>query len=121
MKPLDFVSPSVKRAYKDFPDDIQDVLGFALFQVQEGKRPSIAKALSKGIEELRETDDQNRTYRTVYFVNFEECVYVLHAFVKKSTEGIKTSKHDQDLINENFMEAVRRHTEFMQKEKSNER
>jgi phage-related protein len=120
MKLLDFITPAVKRAYKDFPDEIQDDFGFALFQVQEGKRPSIAKSYSKGIVELRENDDQNRTYRVVYYAHFDECVYVLHAFVKKSTEGIKTSKHDQDIIAEGFKEAKRRHDKYLKNKNSNE-
>lgn len=115
MKPLDFVASAVKRAYKEFPEDVQDDFGFALFQVQEGKRPNIAKTYAGNIEELREDDDQNRSYRVVYVASFEECVYVLHAFVKKASDGIKTSKRDQDLISERFEEARRRHADYMQK------
>lgn len=113
MKPLEFIAPAVKRAYKKFPEEIQDDFGFAPFQVQEGKRPSIVKNFSGAIDELRDNDDQNKTYRVVYVANFEECVYVLHAFVKKSTEGIKTSKHDQDLIAERYSEAVRLHDKYL--------
>lgn len=34
----------------------------------------------------------------MYTVQFEEVVFVLHAFQKKSKAGIKTSKQDIDLI-----------------------
>jgi phage-related protein len=114
VKPLDFIAPAVKRAYKDFPDEVQDDFGFALFQVQEGKRPSIAKTYLGGIDELRQDDDQNRTYRVMYIATFEECVYVLHAFVKKSADGIKTPKHDKDLIADRYEEAKRRHAKYVQ-------
>ena len=117
MKPLEFVAAAVKRAFKEFPEEIQDDFGFALFQVQEGKRPSIAKSLASGLDELREDDDQNKTYRVVYIANFEECVYVLHVFVKKSSEGIKTSKHDLDLIADRLAEAKRRHVEYLKVKK----
>ena len=40
----------------------------------------------------------NGTYRTMYTVQFEQVVYVLHAFQKKSKTGIKTSKQEIDLI-----------------------
>ncbi len=38
------------------------------------------------------------TYRAMYTVRFEEAIYVLHAFQKKSKRGSKTSKKDMDLI-----------------------
>ena len=34
------------------------------------------------------------TYRAVYTVKFEDAVYVLHAFQKKSTKGIATPQRD---------------------------
>jgi phage-related protein len=39
-----------------------------------------------------------RTYRGVYTVKFEEAVFVLHCFQKKSKRGIATPKGDLDLI-----------------------
>ena len=38
------------------------------------------------------------TYRAVYTVKFEEVVYVLHAFQKKSKQGIVTPKQDIELV-----------------------
>ncbi len=38
------------------------------------------------------------TYRAVYTVRFAEVIYVLHAFPKKSTKGIQTSKPDVAMI-----------------------
>lgn len=100
MKLFDFVSAAAKREYSEFPDDIKDVFGFALYQVQIGKRPSIAKTYSGPIEELRETDEQNKTYRVVYIAMLDPCVYVLYSFVKKSHQARKTDKHDRDMIAE---------------------
>jgi phage-related protein len=37
-------------------------------------------------------------YRVVYAVQLGEDISVLHAFQKKSTKGIKTPKHEIDLI-----------------------
>jgi phage-related protein len=37
-------------------------------------------------------------YRTVYAVQVGEDVWVVHAFQKKSTQGLKTTKHEIDLI-----------------------
>ena len=83
-----------------FPDDVQRVLGFALYQVQEGKHPYIAKPLhgfGGGVLELVDDFDGD-TYRAVYVVRFRSAVYVLHAFQKKSTRGMKTAQRDIDLI-----------------------
>jgi phage-related protein len=38
--------------------------------------------------------------RTVYAVQLGDDVWVLHAFQKKATQGIKTPKKDLDLIRE---------------------
>jgi phage-related protein len=43
-------------------------------------------------------DDTGGTYRAVYTVKFEEAVFVLHCFQKKSKRGIETPKEDMDII-----------------------
>jgi phage-related protein len=45
------------------------------------------------------------TYRAVYTVKFKEVIAVLHVFQKKSTQGIKTSKQDIELIKNRFKQA----------------
>jgi phage-related protein len=91
---------SSKKDYKGFPDEVQDVMGFALDCVQCGATPAIAKplkGLGSGIYEL--VDNYNSdTYRAVYAVKFEGIVYVLHAFQKKSKKGIATPKKEIGLI-----------------------
>ena len=37
-------------------------------------------------------------YRAIYIVNLDDCLYVLHAFQKKSKSGIKTPKIDLNMI-----------------------
>lgn len=54
---------------------------------------------------------QGGTWRAVYTVRYPEAVYVLHAFQKKSTKGIATSKNDLDLIQRRLAEASRLHRE----------
>ena len=39
-------------------------------------------------------------FRVVYAVKIGEALWVVHAFQKKSTQGIKTPKHEIDLIRE---------------------
>ena len=43
-------------------------------------------------------DNAGGTYRAVYTVKFEEAVFVLHCFQKKSKRGIATPKEDLELI-----------------------
>jgi phage-related protein len=52
---------------------------------------------SAGVLEVVE-NDAGGTYRAVYTVKFEEYVFVLHCFQKKSKRGIGTPKEDLDII-----------------------
>ena len=45
------------------------------------------------------------SYRAVYTVRFADVVYVLHAFKKKSKRGIKTPKHEIDLLKQRLRHA----------------
>ena len=54
---------------------------------------------------------QSDAYRAVYTAHFDDAVYVLHVFQKKSKSGIATPKHEIDLIRKRYAEAERRHRE----------
>ena len=45
------------------------------------------------------------TFRAAYTVRFESAVYVLHAFKKKSKQGIKTPQSDIELIKRRLKDA----------------
>ncbi len=100
MKPLDFIGSSL-RDLREFPDPVKDDIGYALHQVQEGKKPVSAKPLSgfggAGVLEIIEDFDGD-TYRAVYTVRFKKVIYVLHCFQKKSKHGIKTPQKELQLI-----------------------
>ena len=105
-RPLIWIKSSFKD-YRDFPASVQDEFGFELFLAQTGQHPPSAKplkGLGGGIVELVENYDGD-TFRTVYTVRFEKAVYVLHAFMKKSKQGIKTPQSDIDLIKRRLKEA----------------
>ena len=99
-KPVAWVGSS-KKDFRAFPDDVQDAMGFALYQAQIGSWHAAMKVLKgfggASVIELLE-NHQGDTYRAVYTVRFEEAVYVLHSFQKKSKTGIKTSQQDIDMI-----------------------
>ena len=116
-RPLLWVASS-KRNYGEFPPRVQDTLGFELFLAQTGQHPPSAKPLKgigSGIVELIEDFDGD-TYRTVYTVRFQEAVYVLHAFKKKSKRGIATPKSDIDLNKRRLKDAVSDHAERFKEE-----
>lgn len=85
---------------REFPDDVQDQFGHELFLAQIGEHPPSAKpfkGVGGGVVELIENHDGD-TYRAVYTVRLATAVYVLHAFKKKSKQGIKTPPRDVELI-----------------------
>lgn len=74
------------------PEDVQDVFGSALLDVQYGDLPQTARRfgehVSREVMKLADNDGGN-TYRLAY-VAYPECIYVLHAFMKKSKSGVGT-------------------------------
>jgi len=108
IKPLVWVASS-KKDLKNFPEEVQRNVGYALFRAQEGKIHIHAKPLKgfggNSVVEIVENEESS-TYRAVYTVKFESAVYVLHAFQKKSHKGIKTPQHEIDLIKQRLKEAL---------------
>jgi phage-related protein len=99
-KPLEWISSSHKDLMA-LPADVRRFFGYALSLAQAGDRHDAAKVLKgfggAGVLELVE-DDAGGTYRAVYTVKFEEAVFVLHCFQKKSKSGIATPKEDMAII-----------------------
>ena len=54
----------------------------------------------------------NAIYQALYTVEYEEAVFVLHCFKKKSTEGIKTPKKEVDLIHNRYKQAENLHKQL---------
>lgn len=100
MRPLHWIASS-KKDFTAMPEEVQDEFGYALHVAQTGEKPDIAKPLKgfggASVLELVEQHDGD-AYRAVYTVKFEEAVYVLHCFQKKSKSGIATPKQEMDLI-----------------------
>lgn len=108
---------------KTFPDEVQRIMGFALAQAQVGQKHPDAKPLKgfAGAGVLEVVDDYDGdTYRSVYTVKLEGVVYALHAFQKKSKQGIKTPKSDLDLIRARLKRAEEMHAQRRQKGHSHE-
>lgn len=87
----------VGSAYDDlsaFPRDARKEAGFELGKVQAGLEPADWKpfeAVGAGTREIR-LRDPSGIYRVMYVAQFEEGIYVLHCFRKKTQ---MTSKRDK--------------------------
>jgi phage-related protein len=92
---------SSKKDLVELPADVRRFFGHALDFAQRGERHDSAKVLKgfggAGVLEVVE-DDAGGTYRAVYTVKFEEAVFVLHCFQKKSKSGIGTPGKDMNTI-----------------------
>ena len=65
-------------------------------KVQHGEQPDDFKSMAsvgRGVEEIR-VKDVDGIYRVIYTARFDDAVYVLHAFQKKTS---RTSQHDIDI------------------------
>lgn len=85
-----------------------DAFGTDLLAIQYGIDPATVKHLQNGLSEIK-LSDENNTYRLVYVAKFEEAIYVLHVFVKKSHKGSETPKRDADVIQARHAEALELH------------
>ena len=91
---------SSKRDLIAMPVALRKEFGVALDIAQQGLTPERAKSLkgkAAGATQLSD-DYHGDTYRAVYTVELEGCLYVLHCFQKKSKKGVETPKADLDLI-----------------------
>lgn len=93
----------IKAAHKEFekfPQGARTIMLRALTIAAEGSKSDIAKlmkGLGSGVYEIALAYRAD-AYRAVYAVKLGEDIWVVHAFQKKSTKGIKTPKREIDLI-----------------------
>lgn len=103
-----------KKSLDGLPEDVQDVFGSALLDVQYGDTPDGARPFGEGLPreiwKIVEDYDGN-TYRAVYTAVFSEVVYVLDVFMKKSKSGIGTPRVDKDRVRQRFIAAKRHYDE----------
>jgi phage-related protein len=107
LRPVVWVRSS-KEDLRKFPEPAQSHIGFALQVAQRGGKHPDAKPMrgfgGASVIEIVE-DYAGDTFRVVYTVKFEEAIYVLHAFKKKSKVGAATPKHELSLIEERLKRA----------------
>ena len=105
-RPLEWISSSHKDLLA-LPADVRRFFGYALSLAQAGDQHDAAKVLkgfgSAGVLEVVEYD-RSGTYRAVYTVKFEEAVFVLHCFRKKTKT---TTKHDKNIAEARYRAVMR--------------
>jgi len=98
-RPISWIK-AARKDFERFPLEAQSVCLSALTIAAEGGKADIAKpfkGLGSGILEIA-LPLRGNAFRVVYAVQIGDEVWVLHAFQKKSTQGIKTPQHEIDLI-----------------------
>ena len=117
LRPLRWISSS-RDDLSEFPSKVRDQFGYELFLAQTGEHPPSAKpfkGVGGGVVELIEDHDSD-TYRAVYTVRLATAVYVLHAFKKKSKQGIKTPPRDVEMIKKRLKAAEEHDADERKKE-----
>ena len=97
----------------DMPAKVRQTFGFALGLAQNNLPYEDAKTLSgfkPALVEILEDDDGD-TYRAVYTAHFENVVYVLHCFKKKSTKGRSLPSRDKQTIEARLAEVKKTEAE----------
>ena len=77
-----------REVLQGFPEGVRQNLGFQLWQLQQGERPSDYRPLPSigpGVFELRDQDERG-WYRVVYLSRINDVIHLLHCFEKKSRE-----------------------------------
>ena len=95
MKAIEFRGSSLDDL-RSFPVAVMRDAGYQLDRLQNGWLPSDYKPLpsvGSSVAELRLWDEAG-TFRVIYVAKFENTVYVLHCFQKKTQQ---TAKKDIDL------------------------
>ncbi len=98
-RPVSWLRPAL-RAFEEFPEGAQSICLAALSIVAEGGKPDIAKPLhgmGSGVFEIA-LPFRGDAFRVVYALQLDRDIWVIHAFQKKSTRGIKTPNREIDLI-----------------------
>ena len=97
-------------ALREFPEPVQDHIGYALYVAQRGGRHRNAKVLTgfggAGVVEVIK-DYRGDAFRAVYTLRYAGAVYVLHAFQKKSKTGSEMPRRDMEAIRQRLREAER--------------
>lgn len=111
-KPLAWLG-TARRDIRAFPADARRRCGFQLRKVQQGLEPDDWKPMTSvgpGVREIRIRTEL--AHRVFYVATFEEAVYVLHGFEKRTR---KTSTQDLQLARDRYRALIKKRADDAQK------
>ena len=98
-RPVSWIKAALKE-FETFPEEARSICLAALTIAAEGGKSDIAKpmpGMGSGTFEIA-LAFRGDAYRLVYAVQLADEIWVVHAFQKKSTQGIKTPTRQIELI-----------------------
>jgi phage-related protein len=101
MKPLRFVGSSLDDL-RDFPAEARRQAGFELYALQRALEPTdwkVMNTVGRGAREIR--IHVLGEWRVLYVAKFDDAIFVLHAFQKKSR---KTRREDIELARQRYQQ-----------------
>ncbi len=100
-RPISWIKAALKE-FETFPQEARSICLAALTIAAEGGKADIAKpmkGMGSGVFEIA-LPHRGDAFRVIYAVQLGEAIWVVHAFQKKSTRGIKTPQREIDLVKE---------------------
>jgi phage-related protein len=97
-RPVSWIKAALKE-FSTFPEGARSICLAALTIAAEGGKADIAKpmhGMGSGVFEIA-LPFRGDAYRLVYAVQLAGEIWVVHAFQKRSTQGIKTPKREVEL------------------------
>jgi phage-related protein len=98
-RPISWIK-AARKEFDRFPVDAQNICLSALTIAAEGGKADIAKplmGLGSGVFEIA-LPFRGNAFRVVYAAQIGDEIWVIHAFQKKSTHGIKTPQREIETI-----------------------
>jgi len=98
-RPVSWIKAALKE-FETFPEEARSICLAALTIAAEGTKADAAKpmhGLGSGVFEIA-LPFRGNAFRVVYAVQLAEEIWAVHAFWKKSTQGVKTPQREIDVI-----------------------
>lgn len=103
-KPIDWRGSSLDDL-REFPEAARRRAGYELRKLQRGELPDDWRPFPEaglGVSEIR-IDSQDGWFRVMYVAKFDEAIYVLHSFRKKTR---RTSRNDIEIARARYRAVV---------------
>ncbi len=108
-KPLVWLGNS-KKTVRRFPVQTRQEAGYQLYRLQQGLSPNDFKPMQTiGVGTFEIRLHRPHEHRIIYVAKFQEAIYVLHAFEKKTQ---KTAKKEIAIAKDAYQEMVARRKSY---------